>query len=535
MSKTAPTALLSVYDKAGIEKFAAELAGLGWQLLGSRGTCTYLAERDIKCRDAAELIGEPVLGHRVVTLSRGLHAALLSRDTKEDRRELKRIGVPRIDLVCIDLYPLERAVAAADGDEASVIEQTDIGGPTLLRSAAKGRRIAVSHPAQRAAVVEWLKADRPDGAAVRRALAAEAEKACARYALVSAGYLSEGKVSGQVGQSVRELKYGENPWQVPAHHLSLKTDDPLALDRFELLAGAEPGWCNLTDADRLLQTVTHIAAGFDANFGAVPSIAVAAKHGNACGAAASPDGPADALVKAVRGDARAIFGGAVMVNFALGEALAETLLRSDMPDGKKRKLDTVCAPEFSDAAAEMLTKRGCRLLANPALATLTRDSLDAAPLTRSVRGGFLRQPNFTQVIDLKDPDTVAAGDFDPRLAPDLVLAWAVGATSSSNTVCVIRDGMLLGNGMGQMDRVTAARHAVDKAREAGHTTAGAVGYSDSFFPFADALLALGDAGVRTVLSCSGSVNDERVRAAALDAGLTLVLVPHVKARGFYGH
>ena len=182
------TALLSVYDKKGIANFARALGALGWNILASGGTAKCLKENKVAGRDIAEFVGEPILGHRVVTLSREIHAALLSRDTEEDNRELERIGIPRIDLVCVDLYPLEETIKAG-GTYEEVIEKTDIGGPTMLRSAAKGGRIVISCAEDRAKVFSWLKKGEPDGANFRRWLAGKAEVAVSEYCDISARYL----------------------------------------------------------------------------------------------------------------------------------------------------------------------------------------------------------------------------------------------------------------------------------------------------------------------------------------------------------
>ncbi len=185
--KVKRTALLSVYRKDGIVNFALGLYALGWNIIASVGTARVL-ETHVAVRDVAGIVGEPILGHRVVTLSREVHAALLSRDTEEDERELERIGVPKIDLVCIDMYPLKETVDAG-GTYEQVIEKTDIGGPTMLRSAAKGGRIVISCPEDREKVLQWLKDGEPNSANFRRWLAGKAELAVSEYCRVSALYL----------------------------------------------------------------------------------------------------------------------------------------------------------------------------------------------------------------------------------------------------------------------------------------------------------------------------------------------------------
>jgi len=182
------TALLSVFHKDGIVEFATSLVEMGWQLLASGGTAKALAAAGLPVRDVAELVGEPLLGHRVVTLSREVHAGLLAKDTPEDRAEIGRLNIPFIDLACVDIYPLQAEIANPDRTRESVIEKTDIGGPTMLRSAAKGRRIVVCDPTDRQPVIDWLRADKPDEDAFVTKLVAKAETTVGSYCLASGHY-----------------------------------------------------------------------------------------------------------------------------------------------------------------------------------------------------------------------------------------------------------------------------------------------------------------------------------------------------------
>ncbi|WP_169542307.1 hypothetical protein [Solirubrobacter soli] len=325
--------------------------------------------------------------------------------------------------------------------------------------------------------------------------------------------------------------YGENAWQTPARLVHEQTEDPLALGRFTLLDGSAPSFNNLVEIDRQLQTVTHIAAGFD---GDVPAIALGTKHGNACGAAVA-DSPIEATRRMLTGDTRAIFGGCVMLGFAVDEAVADVLVNHESP--VRRLLDTVAAASFTDGAVELLARKQgkCRVLANPALGSLGRHSLDTGPRTRQVRGGVLEQPNYTFVLDLNDPALQRFGSLTAEQERDLVLAWAIGSTSNSNTITLVRDGQLIGNGVGQQDRVGGCALAIMRARDAGHDTAGAVAFSDSFFPFPDGPQLLIDAGVKAVFCTSGSVRDDVVRQTMLDAGVAVMQLPDRQARGFFGH
>ena len=338
------------------------------------------------------------------------------------------------------------------------------------------------------------------------------------------------------GVNTSSMKYGENPWQGRALFIDLKCGDPLGLDRFSLVAGSKPSYTNITDIDRLLQVITHIAAAFDVNRGAVPCIAVAGKHGNACGAAVGND-RVSVMEKMISGDTRAIFGGTVMTNFPIDEEVARTLSLHVMPGKNRRLLDLVIAPSLTDSAIKILERKDgrCKFFANAALAHLSKTSLDTETRFRYVRGGILRQENYTFVLDLNDPRVEKSEVADIGIEEDLMFAWAIGSTSNSNTVTLAKDGMLLGNGVGQQDRVGACELAIARAKNGGHDIKGAAAYSDSFFPFTDGPEVLGDAGVRAILSSSGSVKDDAVRAKCREMEVILYLVPDVIGRGFFGH
>ncbi|TSC62741.1 MAG: phosphoribosylaminoimidazolecarboxamide formyltransferase / IMP cyclohydrolase [Parcubacteria group bacterium Gr01-1014_48] len=538
-----PTALISVSDKNGIELFARGLVEQGFDILASDGTAKYLLERGVAVRDIASLArGGPILGHRVVTLSREIHVGILTSDSPEDTAELKSMGLPRIDLVCVDIYPLKKTITMHGTLREKVLEQTDVGGIALLHAAAKGRRIVIAHPRDRAIVLAWLKEGRPHEDEFITELAIRAEAVVADYCLASARYHSKGRYDGFVMSSVRECAYGENAWQVPSGLMSLAKNDPLALDLFVHEGGMSPSYNNLIDVDRLLQTMTHIIAIFDVHKKMLGDfhgkyIGVAGKHGNACGAAVGNDA-ANVVKKTIDGDTRAIFGGVMIVNFPVDLALVEVLLSHSMPKGVKRLLDVVIAPSFSAEARDMLSARKgnkCRLLSNQALATLGRASLDSHTRYRYVRGGFLRQPNYTQVPNFTTGIVERSTEIEPHTLRDMLLASAIGATSNSNTITLVHNGMLIGNGVGQQDRIGACSLALRRAHDAGHSTVGAVAYSDSFFPFIDGPETLAHAGIQAIFTSSGSVRDEDVRQFCKKRGITLCMIPDALGRGFFGH
>lgn len=527
-------ALISVYHKDGIYQFAQELVELGFTIYASGGTAKHLTNAGVKVTDVATLVGGgPILGHRVVTLSREVHAGLLARDIPEDIEELARLGIPHIDLVCVDLYPLEQEIARPESTPASVIELTDIGGPTMIRSAAKGSRIVICDPSDRKPVIEWLKGDQSESGFINQ-LCAKAEFVIAKYCMASAQYRSDSEYVGVFGKRVATCKYGENAWQTPAALYSSGTDDPLALDKLKVVEGTDPSYNNLCDVDRLLQTITHIAAGFSVNRGTVPLIAVGAKHGNACGAAIG-NTPTEVLERMLLGDPRAIFGGLVMTNFAIDDESADHL--AELMHPRHIVFDGIISPHFSTEAIAKLKRKNdkCRFMVNKALMHIDANSLDNAPRFRYVRGGFLRQPNYNFVLNLKQNGLEKHGAASGQELEDMVLAWAIGSTSNSNTITLVKNRQLIGNGVGQQDRIGVAELAVKRARDAGHITGGAVAYSDSFFPFPDGPKVLLDAGITAILTSSASVRDKETVGICAERHATLYMVPDGNARGFFGH
>jgi phosphoribosylaminoimidazolecarboxamide formyltransferase/IMP cyclohydrolase len=555
MAEPTGIALLSVYDKNGIEAFAKNLSEMGWLIYASGGTAKALMGANIEVKDTSELVGgEAILGHRVVTLSREISAGLLAnKDSEEDINEMAELNIPIIDLVCVDMYPLEQTIQAGE-DKSVVIEQTDIGGPTLLRSAAKGKRIVLSHPSQRGLVVEWLKSGKPDETKFVEKLAARAEYEVARYVITSAKNLNGGEVSGYLATKNFPTKYGENPQQANAAFYADNRigQDALGLDQFEHVKGMEKSYVNMTDVDRLLQTITHIAAGFYKNFNSVPKIAVGVKHGNACGAAVSDD-LSDAVEKMLLGDTRAIFGGVIMLNGEINEKIANTLMFYAHEGDKPRLLDGVIGSSVSDEALEILSRNKLRVVVNPKLESLSLDSLDSSRRARLVRGGVLEQPNYDYILDYTADYVQRHGEPSEQQLRDMVLAWAIGCTSNSNTIAIVKNSQLIGNGVGQQDRVGAAQLAITRTTNEFPTLSedgdklmlsvtldkskleGSVAYSDSFFPFPDGPELLAKAGVKAILSSSGSVGDKSVIEMLESYKVSVVLVPDKVARGFYMH
>jgi phosphoribosylaminoimidazolecarboxamide formyltransferase/IMP cyclohydrolase len=336
------------------------------------------------------------------------------------------------------------------------------------------------------------------------------------------------------GKLMVRLQYGENPYQQDAALFETDSTDPLAITKFQQIEGSDLSFNNYADVDRLLQSITHAAANFAHNYSDNPMLALGAKHGNLCGAASSAS-PQSAIKDMLEGDLRAIFGGAIMVNFPVGENEAELLARYKQ-DGGKRLLDVLAAPYISNPAQELLKRKGgkLRMLVNSALSDLDETSIDTAQRVRYVRGGILSQQNYTFVPGNEDI-TFIENTFNEAIHRDMLLAHAIGSTSNSNTITIVKDGKLLGNGVGQQDRVIAAELAIKRAQDSGHSLEGSIAYSDSFFPFPDAPMKLVEAGVSAILTSSGSVNDSLVLETLRASGVIVATVPDKTGRGFYAH
>ena len=413
------TALISVYNKDGIVEFARGLLAEGFQVLSSGGTARCLQEGGVSVTDVAEVTGmKPVLDHRVVTLHHKIHGGLLALPTHAHRAELAAMGAPWIDLVCCDLYPLEEEIANPKATRESVIDKTDIGGPTLLRAAAKGRRIVVCDVPSRQRVLTWLAAGCPEEDRFITEHCAIAEARVAEYGLASARYHAAGGIDGMVGRRVQILRYGENPFQEAAFYAV--GDHPLAFHHFHQVGGTDP-IINATDLDRACRTMVNIAMALEDNgLQDHTDIAIAVKHGNPCGVGVGRN-MADALTRMIDGDRMAIFGAVVLTNFPITEERARMLREYGMEEGKFRLLDGVITPAVSSGVCEVLERKGgkCRVLVNRSLGNLNRRMLPRVQY-RSTLGGFLRQEGEPFVLFLDDERMERQGDLTPQQHMDMV-------------------------------------------------------------------------------------------------------------------
>jgi phosphoribosylaminoimidazolecarboxamide formyltransferase/IMP cyclohydrolase len=500
-------ALLSTYDKTGLAAFAGGLQRLGIALLASGGTARFLADAGLEVTPLEELTGfGEMLGHRVVTLHPAVHGGILARrDLPEDLADLERHGLEPIDLVCVNLYPFEETIGGLDVGWEEAIEKIDVGGPAMLRAAAKNHAhvVPVCRPADYEPVLAELRESGDVSEATRRRLAAHAFATTAAYDGAITGWLGRDErfptIFTPVFDRAHELAYGENPHQAAAYYAERGARTHL-LSRVEQLHGKALSYNNLNDlsAARLLARELEDEPA-----------CVIVKHANPCGVAVAETIEA-AYAKALAADPVSAYGGVVVltraVSAALGEALAEQFV------------EVLFAPGYDEAAMEALVRKpGTRILNDLERRAFEPDERD---YTR-VLGGLLVQDRDTEPSERAELEVVC-GEVGEDATRDLLFAWTVVKHVTSNAIVLARDGQTLGIGAGQMSRVDAVRIAVEKAREHGHDLAGAVLASDAFFPFADGPRLALDAGVSAVIQPGGSKRDEEVVSAVRDAGAAMV-------------
>ena len=500
-------ALLGVYDKAGIEELARGLAAAGVQLVSTGATARRIADAGLPVTPVEQVTGFPeCLDGRVKTLHPAVHAGILAdRRRPEHSSQLEELGIAPFDLVVVNLYPFTETVASGAAPDECV-EQIDIGGPAMVRAAAKNHPsvAVVVDPARYGEVLEAVAAG---GFTLgqRQRLAAAAFRHTATYDIAVASWMGsalapddEGSgFPGWVGASWERadvLRYGENPHQRAALYRGWQP----GLAHAEQLHGKEMSYNNYVDTD---------AAWRAAHDHTDPCVAII-KHANPCGIAVGPD-IAAAHRKAHACDPVSAFGGVIAANREIDLTTAEQIAEVFT--------EVVVAPSFTDDALGALTaKKNVRLLRLPHVP-------GAGAEVRPVSGGVLLQTADRIDAEGDDPTTwtLACGDpLDAAGLDDLVFAWRSVRAVKSNAILLAHDRATVGVGMGQVNRVDAARLAVARA---GERSSGAVAASDAFFPFADGLQVLLDAGVRAVVQPGGSVRDEEVVAAAADAGVPMYL------------
>ncbi len=502
-------ALLSVSDKRGVVEFARALAALGWEIVSTGGTAEALRQAGIAVIPIEQVTGFPeMMDGRVKTLHPKVHGGLLARRAHAgDQAALAQHGITPIDLVAVNLYPFRETVARPGVTFEQAIEQIDIGGPSMLRSAAKNHQdvLVVVDPGDYPVVTAALTSnDVPLD--LRRALAAKVFAHTAAYDAAIHGYLTRDAAGWPERITLalerrQELRYGENPQQAAALYA---TEEPGIRD-LEQLHGKELSFNNLLDVDAGLLA---IAPWGGAGSGRVACAII--KHTTPCGIALGGTAE-EAYRRALATDPQSAFGSVIAFTASVDRAAADAM--------RELFVEVVVAPAFADdALARFREKKNLRVVRLPAAAAAGWD-------WKRVRGGFLVQqrPRVEQVGDEAGWKVVTKRPPSDAEWRDLRFAWAAVGAVKSNAILLALDEAAIGIGAGQMSRVDASFLAVHKARQQGHDPAGAVLASDAFFPFADGVEEAARAGVRAIIQPGGSVKDAEVVAAADRAGLAMVV------------
>ncbi len=500
-------ALISCYDKTGLQDFARGLADAGFELVASGGTADFL-EREVglDVERVEELTGvAEMLGGRVKTLHPTIHAAILARrDRDDDLATLDEHEIRPFDLVCVNLYPFSEVAGRYGVREEEAVEMIDVGGPSMLRGAAKNfaHCAPVCRPERYGSLLAELRQSGEISLDTRRALAAEAFATTAAYEAAIARWFDIETFPETLALAftkVADLRYGENPHQRAAYYAEEGARVHL-LSRVEQLHGKELSLINLLDlsaARLLLREFT------------LPTCVIV-KHANPCGVAVAAT-VEEAYGRALASDPVSAFGMVCALNRPVGAGLGEALAG--------RFVDVLLAPDYEEEALTALSgKEAIRILRDRERRGLPRTERDY----KRVLGSLLVQDRDADIDD-REGMRVACGEPDERTWGDLVFAWRVCKHVGSNAIVIVKDLATIGIGGGQTSRVDAVKLALEKAREHGHDVRGAVLASDAFFPFPDGPQAALDAGVTAIIQPGGSKRDEEVTAAVRDAGAVMVL------------
>ena len=499
-------ALISVYDKDAVEEFARGLQELDFELVSSGGTATFLEEQGLAVTRVEEVTQAPeMLGGRVKTLHPRIHAGILARrDLPGDIDTLAEHEIEPFDLVCVNLYPFARVSGERGRSEAEIVEMIDVGGPSMLRAAAKNFPYVtvVSSPGQYAVVLAELRDQDDVSRETRRRLAKEAFETTAVYEATIANWFGDTeRFPDQLTIALRKvtsLSYGENPHQAGAYYREVGARRDL-LSQVEQLGGKELSYNNLVDLEGARRVLREFA---------LPT-AVIVKHANPCGVAVAGT-IGEAWERALAADPVSAFGCVALMNREIDEELGSRIA--------DHFVEVVMAPDYDDGAVEALrTKKALRILRD-------RERRAETPAERDYKrviGGMLVQERDSDIEDREEMQIVA-GEVSEQQWGDLLFAWRICKHVSSNAIVLARDLQTVGVGAGQMSRVDAVRIAVEKAQQHGHELHGAVLASDAFFPFADGPQIALEAGVAAIIQPGGSNRDAEVVAAADAIGAAMV-------------
>jgi phosphoribosylaminoimidazolecarboxamide formyltransferase/IMP cyclohydrolase len=509
-------ALISVSDKTGILDFARALSAMNVNILSTGGTAKLLADNGIKVTEVADYTGFPeMLDGRVKTLHPKVHGGILARrDFPEHVAALEKHGIPTIDMVIVNLYPFQQTVAKEHCSLEDAIENIDIGGPAMLRSAAKNHKdvVVICEPTDYERVLGELSANNGEVTyATKFALAKKVFAHTAQYdGSITNYFTSLGQDQQHATRSiypatlnlhfekVQEMRYGENPHQSAAFYRDIKSIDG-ALANYTQLQGKELSYNNIADADAAWECVKT----FD------ETACVIIKHANPCGVAIGAN-PLEAYSKAFQTDPTSAFGGIIAFNCEVDSNAAEAVA--------KQFVEVLIAPSFSAAARKIFaTRQNVRLLEIPFAKTINTYDF------KRVGGGLLMQSPDAKNVALSELKVVSKKQPTPQQLQDLMFAWRVAKFVKSNAIVFCGNGMTLGVGAGQMSRVDSARIASIKAQNAGLSLVGSAVASDAFFPFRDGLDVVVEAGATSVIQPGGSMRDQEVIDAADEHGVVMLL------------
>ncbi|MFH2033818.1 MAG: bifunctional phosphoribosylaminoimidazolecarboxamide formyltransferase/IMP cyclohydrolase [Candidatus Margulisiibacteriota bacterium] len=504
-----PLALLSVWDKKGLKPFAKGLVKAGYDIVSSGGTASFLQKAGIKVTEVSRLTKYPhMLGGRVKTLHPIIHGGILAnRGLPDHQRDMKKFGIRQIDIVVCNLYPFEATVSKKNCTLAEAIENIDIGGPCMVRAAAKNFKdvAVVVDPHDYKSVLDEIKAaNGPTSIETRERLALKAFSHTRDYDTAISSYLG-GKFAGQselpreVGvtlEKIQDLRYGENPHQKAAFYRDLSENIKGAVATAKQLHGKELSFNNIVDLDSAWNMASYFA----------DPVVVIVKHNNPCGLAKGAT-LAEAFKKAFACDRVSAFGSIIAVNREVDEEMVKTV--------GKLFVEAIIAPSYSKKALEhLMEKKNLRIMISPLLHP-PRDMMDF----KKVSGGFLMQEADTAQLGLNEVKCVTKIEPGIGEMEDLFFAWGVAKHVKSNTIVFVKDGATVGIGAGQMSRIDATEIA---ARKAGDKAKGAVMASDAFFPFRDNIDLAAKYGIKAVIQPGGSIRDQESIDAANEHGLSML-------------
>jgi phosphoribosylaminoimidazolecarboxamide formyltransferase/IMP cyclohydrolase len=493
-------ALISLSNKDGIVEFARKLYDKGIEILSTGGTAKLLRDNGIDVVDVSKFTGHPeMMDGRVKTLHPKIHGAILAlRDNPDHMKAAEEHNIGLIDLVVVNLYPFEQTIRKKDVKLEDAIENIDIGGPSMLRSAAKNFRYVtvVTDPDDYEMVWKEIEKNGDTSEDTRRMLAEKVFQLTAYYDSLIANYLTGGKAEHIIVEKIQDLRYGENPHQKAGFYKDRNGHLEASIVRSEQLQGKELSYNNIMDADAALSLVREFSG---------PTVAFI-KHGNPCGIATNTD-INDAFVNAYEGDPKSAFGGVIMFNRPVTKDLADSIV------GKF--FEIVIAPDFEEDALESFSSK-------PNLRVLKVGDIKPEPEGRTYRkvsAGLLMQDLDTKQITKDDLKVVTKRKPTAKELTDLLFAWHVVKHVKSNAIVLAKNGMAVGIGAGQMSRVDAVEIAIKKAmnREDNSVLA-----SDAFFPFPDSVEKAAEHKITAIIQPGGSIKDDEVIKMADEKGLAMV-------------